>query len=173
MEFFFFFSEMFQVQSAFYRPTPTSRGMRHHGTSTPYSDALKAAAVLPHRVSRIVSDVHSDPLSLLRTDYRASMPPFQPIQAPSYWYNPMVTAAVHQQFKISPPPPSPPASSTSSSSVPITAPIYPIVYKPKIISPTPDHDDNIDTQKQDEEPDRDRKSASPERSDSESPVIDP
>ncbi len=163
---------MFQVQSAFYRPTPTSRGMRHHATNTPYSDALKAAAVLPHRVSRIMTDVHSDPLSLLRTDYRAPVPAFQPIQAPSYWYNPMVTAAVHQQFKISPTPPSPPANSSSSSGTPITAPLYPIVYKPKIVSPVVDNDD-IDTRKQDEESDRDRKSASPERSGSESPVIDP
>lgn len=38
-------TELFRTQSAFYRPTPTK--VRLHHTTTPYSDALKAAAVLP------------------------------------------------------------------------------------------------------------------------------
>ena len=158
---------MLRVQSAFYRPTPTSRVMRHnHSTATPYSDALKAAAILPHRISNLIStpENSADPMAFLRTDFRRSyLGPIHPTPTAPYWYNPAITAAALQQFKFSPSSPSPGNSSPGS----VTAPLYPMIYKPTIISQstdnTSDHEDN------------DRKSLSPVKSASGSDIseIDP
>ena len=159
---------MLRVQSAFYRPAPASRSMRHnHSTATPYSDALKAAAILPHRISNLISptmDNNADPMAFLRTDFRRSyLGPIHPTPTAPYWYNPAITAAALQQFKLSPACPSP--SNTFPNLV--TAPLYPMIYKPTIISQSTD---NIS-----EHEDNERKSLSPAKSASGSDIseIDP
>ena len=91
------------------------------------------------------------------------MGPIHPTPTAPYWYNPTITAAALQQFKLSPTSPSPNKSSPTS----VTTPLYPMVYKPTIIShgadSTSDHEDN------------DRKSVSPAKSASDSDIseIDP
>lgn len=164
---------MLRVQSAFYRPTPTSRMMRHNhaATSTPYSDALKAAAILPHRLGSFInpsatSDQAADPMAFLRNDFRRTfMGPLPTNAAAPYWYNPAITAAALQQFKLSPTCPSPESSSPTS----VTAPIFPLMYKPTIIS------QNSDNASEQEEPERKSESRSPAKSASGSEIseIDP
>ncbi len=151
---FLLLSDMLRVQSAFYRPTPTSRVMRHNhpASSTPYSDALKAAAILPHRLGGFITPGDTstpDPMAFLRTDFRRTfMGPLPPAPAP-YWYNPALTAAALQQFKLTPSSP----SSDSGSPTSITAPLYPMLYKPTIISqPTENGSEHEDTDRKSESP---------------------
>ena len=160
---------MLRVQSAFYRPTPTSRMMRHSNmTATPYSDALKAAAILPHRISTLINtpaDNSVDPMAFLRTDFRRSyLGPIHPTPTAPYWYNPAITAAALQQFKLSSSGASPGGSSSAST---VTTSLYPMIYKPTVIT------QNLDSTSDHEE--NDRKSLSPTKSASGSDIseIDP
>ena len=66
----FFFIEELATQSAFYRPKPAVSARYH--TATPYSDALKAAAVLPGRTPSGYFTGLDSTLSLLRADFRRS-----------------------------------------------------------------------------------------------------
>ncbi len=121
MLFVFVFADIFRTQSAFYRPTPASK-LRFHHTTTPYSDALKAAAILPHHPTSLnildspTYSLNNDPLSTFRNDLRAS-PLIGPIPPPPYW------------LASFPPPYRLPGSVINSS-----APLYPIIYRPKILT---------------------------------------
>ena len=61
---------MIEAQSAFYRPRPTLT-LTSSATTTPYSDALKAAAILPPRVPAYITH-HMDCLTVLRNEFRRS-----------------------------------------------------------------------------------------------------
>lgn len=100
---------------------------RMHGTLTPYSDALKAAAVSPHRHSLLCGESVMDPLANLRNDFRRSYVGTSPL-LPPYWLPSL------------PPPPPPSPYKGMSPPLPVTTNpsrnlLYPIVYKPKIITP--------------------------------------
>ena len=129
---FFFAVDAFRSQSAFYRPTPTK--LRLHHTQTPYSDALKAAAIFP-RPRLDPSNEHLSPSGdLLNTNLQAAPPPPPPhllgsLPPPPFWLqtlSPQNTS--HDPMTSHVPPPM-----TSSPRLPY----YPVAYKPKIISTSP------------------------------------